>query len=261
MNFRARAKGWNLDERWFADYARKVTWTGDRYERMSKAEASKPAPGERPIVVYVSNTLESNEIAVQYLKFQSEVVGANIVFGRDASVHGLIHAIGHAASLIANQPSSAGVVLPSTVFTKGKDSYVVLGANNDSFGAANENLYGRYYHNIAADSISALFNGHIVPVTAGAKVAHASTSPLVVVQDKATATLAPNNKTFPAKTFVIVDSKNTLNGKSILTKEEAVAYVAKTYNVENKEAALTSIFANANVHVINKAADAAKHVA
>lgn len=260
MNFRARAKGWNLDERWFEDYSRKVTWTGDRYERMSKAEASKPAPGERPIVVYVSNTLESNEIAVQYLKFQSEIVGANIVFGRDASVRGLIHAIGHAAALIANQPSSAGVVLPSTVFTKGKESYVLLGAE-DSFGAGNENLYGRYYHNIAADSISALFNGHIVSVGAGAKVAHANSSPLVVVQDKATATLAPNNKTFPAKTFVIVDSKNALNGKATLTKEEAVAHIAKTYNVENKEAALTAIFANANVHVFSKAADAAKHVA
>lgn len=259
VNFRARAKGWNLDERWRADYGRKVTWTGDHYTRMSKEEAAKPAPGERPIVVYVSNTLESNEIAVQYLHFQSEVVGANIVFGKEASINGLMHAIGEAAALIGNQSSSAGVILPSSVFTKGQESYVLLGAA-DAFGLDNPHLYGRYYNNISAESISAVFNGHIVPVAAGAKVAHANTSPFVVVQDKASVTVAPHNKTFPAKTIVIVDSTNALGGKTTLTKEEAVAHVAKTYKVEHKEAALTAIFANASVHVVNKAADAAKHV-
>lgn len=262
VNFRARAKGWNLDERWAGEYARQVEWKGDRYVRLTSEEAAIPAAGERPIVVYVSNTLDTNEVAVQWLSgpgsAKDQVVGANIVFGQQASVRGLIEAIGHAASVISNTPESNGVVLPSTVVTKAGQSVVVLGLGKEDNVLQGKTVYGAYYNHLSTTGISAVFNGAIVAAPADAKVAHAGTTPLVVVKDKATATIAPDNKTFPASTFVIVDTANALAGKKTLTSEEAVAYVAKTYGLDQKEAALTALFANTTVQVVSKAADVSK---
>jgi hypothetical protein len=67
LNFRARAKGWNLDEVW--DGKGNYSWTGTQYDSLARTEA---LPGERPIVVFVG---KADKTAVQFFEFNGEFVG------------------------------------------------------------------------------------------------------------------------------------------------------------------------------------------
>jgi hypothetical protein len=134
-------------------------------------------------------------------------------------------AIGHAASVIFNQPATCILSLPSsTSFVKGNKSFVVVNGSDDlvsSFTASSSSsnnggvsLYGHGYHILSPDSLSTLFRGSI-----GAKPSSFSSHkeyglPALINGSKSTLLHVPDNQTFPTKKVFIFDKSGSSASKS-----------------------------------------------
>ena len=144
------------------------------------------------------------------------VTGANVVVGGDAPIKGLVDAITHAAVVLVNAQYTNAVALPSVSVTNGKETVVVIGADDSVVEAAMAKnvLHGAYGNVLSVEGVSALFNGII-----GAPAKSVGNVPTVVVGGKAAVALTPLNLAFPAKRIVFYEK----GGKSSsITEEEAV---------------------------------------
>lgn len=56
--------------------------------------------------------------------------GANVVVGGSAPISGLISALGQASSVMINTMHSNCIALPSVSIVKGKDTTVIIGADD-----------------------------------------------------------------------------------------------------------------------------------
>ena len=121
---RARFDGWNLDPIWQSGETEKV-WDGEKY---IINENPAPAKGLRPIVACVGG--DSATTAVEFVQKDDQIVGANVVVGSKAPVRGLVEAVGHATTVLINEQQSMSLALPSTSFIKGKNTCVVVGADD-----------------------------------------------------------------------------------------------------------------------------------
>lgn len=69
----------------------------------------------------------SHQYNIHSLKYFS--VGANVVVGSAAPIRGLVSALGQASSVLINTMHANSIALPSAVITKGKETTVIVGAD------------------------------------------------------------------------------------------------------------------------------------
>jgi hypothetical protein len=196
---------------------------------------------------------------VQFIEFNKEIVGANIVLGKSASVQALVQAVGYAGSIILNQGTELALSLPSASFVKAgsSSSTVVVNADNEVIQAATASgasLYGNYFNVLTADSLSTFFRGQISTAKSSQNASFGI--PAVVGEGGVTASLTvPDNATFPAKKIIVFD-KNS-KGASKLSAEEATKTLL-AISESNKEDFVKGLVEKAEVHVINNAKDVSK---
>ncbi len=239
MDHRARFNGWNLDERWIEP---ETVWNGVSYD--IKEVPTTALPGQRPIVALYGGP--GDNVAVQFVERGGSIVGANVVVGGGAPVKGLVDAVAHAACVLVNAHYSGVVALSSLSVSNGKDTAVVIGADESLIEAAGAKVYGAYGNVLSADGVSALFNGVIgAPKSSGAV-------PTVVVGGKAAVALEPVNLTFPAKKIVFYEK----GGKTgPISEDEAVKRILALTD-DSKAAVAAAIVKGAKLSTSGSAADA-----
>lgn len=217
-------------------------WNGVSYD--VKEIPTTALPGQRPIVALYGGPGEN--VAVQFVERAGAIVGANVVVGGGAPVKGLVDAIAHAACVLVNSQYSGVIALSSLSVTNGKDTAVIVGADDSVVEAAGAKTYGAYGNVLSADGVSALFNGVIgAPKSTGA-------IPSIVVGGKSAVALEPVNLTFPAKKIVFFEK----GGKSgSISEEEAVKKIVALTD-DSKAAVAAAIVKGAKLSVLGSASDA-----
>ncbi|KAJ1432747.1 hypothetical protein B484DRAFT_394836 [Ochromonadaceae sp. CCMP2298] len=243
VNHRARFKGWNFDPRWLNG---KPEWNGSFYD--IPAESTVAQAGQRPIVAFVGGP--GDAVSVQFVESEEEIVGANVVVGGSAPVMALVDGLGLAATVLLNTQQPGALALACTSMVKGKETAVVVGADEEVLGAIAQsgNLYGAYHNIISPLGVSALWNGYIGPA-AGSPAA--CPTPAVIVGGKTVLCVEPNNMAHPA-THIVFYEKGAARSK--LSADEAVKRLVGLTD-ESKEAAIQALLKGASVSVIGKAAD------
>lgn len=222
-------------------------WYEDTQEYKVEKE-TVPREGQRPIVAVVSGP--GSGIAMQFLEYEKDIVGANIIAGEDAPVEGLVEAMGNAAAVVINHSASEGVALPSAVVTKNGKTYALINATEEVLAAAvkaGSAVYCRGHAVLSDKRVSALWNGSI---TSGA-VSNVNTYlslPTVAVAGQAVAVHDVDNA-------VPAASKLIFCGRRITSEEAPAALLAMAD--DKKEAIIKSILAKAQVAGAESAKDIA----
>lgn len=249
----AGRKGWNFDGRYRPSVDENAFWDGKQYVDIPETEAKQ---GVRPIVVLIGqtgSTLANEHIATQFVEFKSEIVGATIVAGENASVSSLLQAIGNAGSVILNNDPANGVVaLPSATFVKNGKSFVVVNATEEVISAgvaSGATLYSAHYTALSNRGVASVLAGGITQKAALAPAPEALVS--VAAGGKAAffTGLAPDNLTFPASKVIVFDE----NGAAKTTAETAKDLLVELSDVK-KEVALGALLQQSGVVVATKAA-------
>ena len=170
--------------------------------------------------------------------------------GSGVPVRGLVDAVGHAATVLVNQQQAHAVALPCTSLAKGKDTAVVINADDSVLDAIATSglLFGAYHNILTTEGVSAIWNGYVGAV-AGATAE--SSTPLVAVDGKAALVIQPNNLAFPAKHIVFYEKGAA---KATLTSADAAAKLLALTD-ESKADAIKAILDGAKVTVIGSASD------
>lgn len=174
--------------------------------------------------------------------------GANIIAGGKAPVRGLIAAIGHASTVLVNELQSGSLALPSASFTIGKNSCVVVNADDSILDAlvSNKTLYGAYNNILTSAGVSAAWNGVI-----GGSVASSTSTPAIISGNKTIAALTPDNLAAPA-THIVFYEKGAK--KATLTEEEALKKIVAVTG-ESKSSLAASLIKGAKLLMIGSASD------
>jgi len=242
VDHRARFNGWNLDERWVEP---ETEWNGSSYD--VREVPTTPQPGQRPIVALYG--APGDAVAVQFVERSGAIVGANVVVGGGAPVRGLVDGIAHAAVVLVNAQYANVVAVPSLSVSNGKETAVVIGADDSVVDAAvGKNIvHGAYGNVLSVDGVSAMWNGVV-----GAPVKSSGAVPTVSVGGKAAVALAPVNLAFPAKRIVFYEK----GGKSgSISEDDAVKRIVALTD-ESKAAVAAAIVKGAKLSVTGSAADA-----
>jgi len=239
---RARFDGWNLDPLWQSGETEKV-WDGEKYI-INNSPA--PAKGIRPIVALVGGA--STTTAVEFVQKGEQIVGANVVVGTQAPVRGLIEAIGHAATVLINEQQSASLALPSTSFTKGSNTCVVIGADDSITNAlvSDKTIYGAYHNVVTETGLSACWNGSL-----GVAAASSTSVPSVVVGGKSANALIPDNLAGVPTHYAFYE-KGAKKGS--LAEADAVKKIVEIVGESKAELAAT-LLKGAKCSIVGSAAD------
>jgi hypothetical protein len=176
-------------------------------------------------------------------------IGANVVIGGDAPIRGMIDAIGHAATVLANEQHPAAVALPCTSVAKGRDTAVIINADDSVVAAAAEAglLFGAYHNIISTVGVSPLWNGYVGSAT----TPNTAAVPQVAINGHAAIAIQPNNLAYPAKHIVFYEKGAN---KGTLSAEDATKKIMEITG-ETKLEAVTAILQGAKVSVIGSAGD------
>jgi hypothetical protein len=214
-------------------------------EKYVQVDNSKPKQGQRPIVVFIQ--AGSDDISTQFVEFQGEIVGANIIASEKSSVSGLLTAIGSASSVILNSAANNIFALPSASFVKDGKSYVVLNADEAVVHAAvsaGAILHGHHFSALSSQGVAAVLNGAAVAKT-GALVGSPDSHSFKVTKG-ALIGLQPDNLTFPASKLIFFDKKGVA---SELTKEKAATQLVEEVGT-NKEVVIKQFLENISLGTI-----------
>lgn len=251
INRLARAKGWNMDSRnpeacgYFKD--------DDTFVTVDTRAA--PQAGQRPLVVF---SAPGDHVTVQFLQYQTEIVGANVIVGQNNGLDGIIKGLGHATSVVVNSSVPDSIAVQSVSFVKGKDTFVVVNGDDavvDAATKAGVQLYGNYYNILSKNGVAAVFNGSVAS-SKSELVKSASFTPdrvTVVSGEQTVYPISPNNIAFPAKTLIILDKTGSLKSDN----ESVVKYFSELVDNEHKAALITEYLASVKVQVVKTAAEAA----
>jgi hypothetical protein len=211
VNQHAGRKGWNLHPRW-EDHESFMKWDGEKYV---DTETKTPLQGQRPIVVLVGD--KGEDVITQFVEFNGEIVGANIIAGEQSSPATVATAIGSAGAVVYNSEENGAIAVKSASFVKDGKSFIVLNANDEAVAAAVKSgatLYGAHFNAFSTQGTAAVYSGMItsasIPAAAGAlsvKVGETS----IIGND-------PDNLTFPPSKIILFDPKSSAKYS---TKEEA----------------------------------------
>jgi len=206
-------------------------WNGKHYYKLDQPENG--GKGERPIVVYHGGP--GKDVAVQFVEISGSIVGANLIVGSEAPLRSLIDVIGFSSSVLINEQQANGLAVPSLVLVKGKNTVVVVGADDDileeAAAAGDGNLvFGAYSNYLTAEGVSSLFHGAVVKASAPVKQYY-SDLPAVSFEGKAMVQIAPNNMAFPAAKIIFYEkgsSAAALSSESALQRLVALTDEKKT---------------------------------
>jgi len=215
VNQHAGRKGWNLHPRWEA-HESFMEWNGQQYV---DTETKTPLQGQRPIVVFVGE--KGKDVFTQFVEFNGEIVGANIVVGEESSPATVATAIGTAGAVVYNVEQNDAIVLPSASFVKDGKSFVVINADEEVVASAikgGASLYGAHYNAVSSQGVAALFSGVVASTADAVKAAPNALS--VKVGKTAIIGNDPDNLTFPPSKIILFDPKGS---SKYSTKEEAAA--------------------------------------
>lgn len=237
-NHKARFNGWNLESR-FKEASRE--WDGEKY--IHNDEPTHSERGQRPIVVLVGGTPNSDALDVQYAQNEGAVVGATISVGDNTPVRGVIEAVGQAAGVLIGQEQAAGVVVPSTSVFNGKNTVVIVGADDNVVKSAVDKkvLYGAYHNYLSTAGVSALWNGAIVNAAAD--------STGIVANGAAINIADPQNLANPAKQFIFFEKDAA---SASLSEEEAVKRIVSLTD-ESKAPLIAELVKGAKISVAGSA--------
>lgn len=121
--------------------------------------------------------------------------------GANIPVNGLIHALGHAACVMIGVEQPNGFAVPSTSVFNGSGTALIVGADDSiiHFAVEKDVLYGPYHNFVNSTGVGALWNGYIDSVS---NVKATFSTPSVVVDGKAVATVQPQNLANPVNTII-----------------------------------------------------------
>jgi hypothetical protein len=180
----------------------------------------------------------------------------------NASVRGVVEALGQAACAMLNAEGAQSVTLPSVVSAKGAKTTLFAGSFSDAFVSkvhAKGSLYGAYYNTLAEAGVSAVFGGFIGPSAAvpapAAFCFAAQTSPVIVCGDLASVALSPDNLVSSPASVVIVDPS-----APSLSLEEAAARLAESSGDEAKAEVVKALLGGAELVVVKSEKDAEKYI-
>merc|ERR1712224_151328 len=131
----------------------------------------------------------------------------------------MIDAITHASTVVINEQQSESLALPSTSFTKGDSSVVIVGADDATVDAlvSNKSIYSAYTNILTESGVSAGFNGAVTTPTESS-----TSTPLVVVGGKAATSLMPDNLANPCTHLAFFEKGGK---KGTITPTEAIAKI------------------------------------
>lgn len=213
MNQHAGRKGWNLHPRWEA-HESFMKWDGQQYV---DTETKTALQGQRPIVVLVGE--KGEDVITQFVEFNGEIVGANIIAGEQSSPAVVATAIGSAGAVVYNNEDNGAIAVKSASFVKDGKSFIVLNASDEAVAAAIKGgamLFGAHFNAFSTQGTAAVYSGMItsaaVPAAAGALSVKVGGTSIIGTD--------PDNLTFPPSKIILFDPKSSTKYS---TKEEAAA--------------------------------------
>ncbi len=179
-----------------------------------------------------------------------------MVAGGNTPIRALIEAVGHASSVLINEENKSAVAVPSLVVVSGKDTVVIVGADDALVQQAAEgaSLLGAYHNVLSAEGVSAMWNGVIgASSSAAAEDSKFAEVPRVVVGGHAARAVVPNNLA-NAATRIVFFEKGT--AKAPLSIDEAVTRLVALTD-ESKADLIRSLLKDANLSTAGKVEDVA----
>lgn len=159
---RARYHGWNLEERWAHV---EFNWDGQTYDFQFDPQQQPVLPSERPVVAFVGG--EGDYVGMDFVQRDGLMAGSNILAGQSTPIRGIVEGLGRSASVLSHHHQHSALSLPSASLNLpgGHTALIVQAPDEVAVGAYRaQQLYGAYYNIVSASSMTAMFNGLIVPV-------------------------------------------------------------------------------------------------